>query len=142
MREDAPAAALAVLEQIIVHPATEAATREGARQLQQAIRAGDARPGTARPPVVPVITIPETGETLTPREREVLQCLVQGRSNQAIAQELIVAVGTVKRHVNSILSKLAVQSRWEAVARARELDLVVTTLATLPAAVACWSGCG
>jgi ATP/maltotriose-dependent transcriptional regulator MalT len=37
---------------------------------------------------------------------------------------LIVAIGTVKRHVNSILSKLGVQSRLQAVARAREIGLV------------------
>ena len=55
---------------------------------------------------------------------EVLQLLAAGGSNQAIADELIVTVGTVKRHVNSILGKLQVQSRLEAVARARELDLV------------------
>jgi LuxR family maltose regulon positive regulatory protein len=61
---------------------------------------------------------------LTEREQEVLRLLAAGRSNQAIAQELIVAVGTVKRHVNSIMGKLQVQSRLEAVARARELGLV------------------
>jgi LuxR family maltose regulon positive regulatory protein len=62
-------------------------------------------------------------EPLTSRELEVLQLLAAGHSNQAIAQRLIVAVGTVKRHVNSILSKLDVQSRLQAVARARELGL-------------------
>jgi LuxR family maltose regulon positive regulatory protein len=50
--------------------------------------------------------------------------LVAGHSNQAIAQQLIVAIGTVKRHVNSILNKLGVQSRLQAVARAREVGLV------------------
>ena len=64
------------------------------------------------------------GEVLTEREMEVLRLLVAGRSNQAIAAELIVAVGTVKRHVNSIMGKLAAHSRLEAVARARALDLV------------------
>ena len=65
-----------------------------------------------------------TGETLTPREMDVLRLLAHGRSNQAIARELIVAVGTVKRHVNSILGKLQAQTRFEAVTRARNLDLV------------------
>ncbi len=64
------------------------------------------------------------GEPLTERELEVLRLLAAGHSNQAIARQLIVAVGTVKRHVNSILSKLDVQSRLQAVARARELGLV------------------
>ena len=54
---------------------------------------------------------PPDVDSLTERELEVLRLLAQGRSNQAIAQELIVVVGTVKRHVNSILGKLQVQSR-------------------------------
>ena len=80
-------------------------------------------PGNLRlPGTAPQALIPE-GEVLTEREREVLQLLVQGYSNQAIAQELVVAVGTVKRHVSNIMSKLGVQSRLEAVARARSLGL-------------------
>jgi LuxR family maltose regulon positive regulatory protein len=63
-------------------------------------------------------------EELTERELEVLRLLALGYSNQAIAQELIVAVGTVKRHVSNITSKLGVQSRLQAVAHARELGLV------------------
>jgi LuxR family maltose regulon positive regulatory protein len=55
---------------------------------------------------------------------EVLRLLAMGRSNQAIARELVVAMGTVKRHVSNIMGKLGVQSRLEAVARARELGLV------------------
>ncbi len=72
----------------------------------------------------PGVLIPDTGEILTPREVEVLQLLLEGRTNQAIADELILALGTVKRHLNSIFGKLQVQSRLEAVARARELELV------------------
>ena len=63
-------------------------------------------------------------EPLTDREREVLRLLAEGRSNQAIAEELVVAVGTVKRHVSNIMSKLGVESRLEAVAHARSLNLV------------------
>ena len=62
-------------------------------------------------------------EPLTEREREVLRLLAAGRSNQAIAKELVVAVGTVKRHVSNIMDKLQVQSRLEAAARARDLGL-------------------
>jgi LuxR family transcriptional regulator, maltose regulon positive regulatory protein len=69
-------------------------------------------------------TVARAGEVLTERELEVLRLLVAGYSNQAIAQELIVAVGTVKRHVSNIMSKLGVQSRLEAVACARKLGLV------------------
>ena len=64
------------------------------------------------------------GELLTAREVEVLHLLAVGRSNQAIAQELVVEVGTVKRHVSNIMDKLQVASRLEAVARARALNLL------------------
>src|SRR3712207_2441863 len=57
------------------------------------------------------------GELLTERELEVLRLLAAGASNQAIAQELVVAVGTVKRHLNNIFGKLGVQTRLEAAAR-------------------------
>ena len=79
--------------------------------------------GSHLPSSAPRSLVPD-GEVLTERELEVLRLLVAGRSNQAIADELVVAVGTVKRHVNSILGKLGVQSRLEAVARARECGLV------------------
>jgi LuxR family maltose regulon positive regulatory protein len=68
-------------------------------------------------------SVPDS-EPLTERELDVLRLLVAGYSNQAIARELVVAVGTVKRHINNIFGKLHVQSRVQAVARARELDLL------------------
>jgi LuxR family maltose regulon positive regulatory protein len=63
------------------------------------------------------------GEVLTERELQVLRLLAAGRSNQAIADELIIAVGTVKRHINSIFGKLGAQTRLEAATRARDLGL-------------------
>jgi LuxR family maltose regulon positive regulatory protein len=63
-------------------------------------------------------------EPLTPRELEVLRLLAKGLSNQEIARELIIEVGTVKRHVNSICGKLGVSGRLQAVAHAREYDLL------------------
>jgi len=69
------------------------------------------------------VYIPETGETLTQREIEVLRLIAQGLSNRAIAERLIISEGTVKTHVHHILHKLDVASRTEAVARARELLL-------------------
>jgi LuxR family maltose regulon positive regulatory protein len=72
----------------------------------------------------PPSAIPHLREALTERELEVLRLLAAGRSNQEIAEELIIAVGTVKRHINSIMGKLQSQSRLEAVARARDLHLV------------------
>jgi DNA-binding NarL/FixJ family response regulator len=64
-------------------------------------------------------------EALTPREVEVLQLLADGRPNKTIALQLGISEHTVKFHVNSILNKLDVQSRTEAVVRATRLGLVI-----------------
>jgi LuxR family maltose regulon positive regulatory protein len=63
-------------------------------------------------------------EPLSERELEVLRRVGAGYSNQEIAHDLVVAVSTVKKHVNSIYRKLEVGSRTRAVARARELRLL------------------
>ena len=73
----------------------------------------------ARDPVFPGIVDP-----LTSRELEVLKMLAVGRSNQAIARELVVTLDTVKKHVGHVLGKLGAANRTEAVARARELSLI------------------
>jgi ATP/maltotriose-dependent transcriptional regulator MalT len=62
-------------------------------------------------------------EPLTARELQVLHLLARGLSNREMAQELVLAVGTVKTHVHRISSKLDARSRTEAVAHARELHL-------------------
>lgn len=51
---------------------------------------------------------------LTPREQEVLQALAEGLSDKEIAEMLYVGVGTVRTHITSILIKLGVQSRLQA----------------------------
>lgn len=51
---------------------------------------------------------------LTPREREILELIGQGLTNQEIADRLVIEVGTVKNHVHSILQKLDVSSREDA----------------------------
>jgi LuxR family maltose regulon positive regulatory protein len=63
-------------------------------------------------------------EPLTAREREVLQLLAEGASNQEIARRFVVTVGTVKTHVHNILGKLAVRNRTQAISTARELKLL------------------
>jgi len=63
-------------------------------------------------------------EPLTKRELQVLRLLAQGASNQEIAQELVIALDTVKRHVSHIFSKLGVNNRVQAVRQARECDLL------------------
>jgi len=66
----------------------------------------------------------QLGDDLTAREREVLARMVQGANNGQIAEQLVVSRSTIKFHVSNILSKLAAQSRTEAVALAVQNDLV------------------
>ena len=63
-------------------------------------------------------------DPLSPRELEVLQLIAQGLSNREIGERLYLALDTVKGHNRHIFSKLGVQRRTEAVARARELGLL------------------
>jgi LuxR family transcriptional regulator, maltose regulon positive regulatory protein len=63
-------------------------------------------------------------EPLSPRELEVLGLLADGRSNQAIASQLVITLDTVKRHLSNLFSKLEVANRTQAVARARDLRLL------------------
>lgn len=66
----------------------------------------------------------EPGAELTAREKEVLALMVEGLSNPEIAQKLVVSRSTVKFHVSSILSKLSVSGRTEAVAMAIQQKLI------------------
>ncbi len=68
----------------------------------------------------PGVTLPE----LTEREQEVLRALARGRSNGEIAAEMFLAVETVKSHVASILMKLGVRDRTQAVIAAYESGFV------------------
>ncbi len=61
---------------------------------------------------------------LTPREQEILQALAEGLSDKEIAERLYVGVGTVRTHITSILSKLEVQSRLQALVFAVRHGLV------------------
>jgi LuxR family maltose regulon positive regulatory protein len=63
-------------------------------------------------------------EPLSPRELEVLHLVALGKTNQEIAEELVVARGTIKAHAASIYRKLNVTNRTEAVARARQLSIL------------------
>jgi LuxR family maltose regulon positive regulatory protein len=63
-------------------------------------------------------------EPLTPREQDVLQLMVAGLTNPEIAEALVIAAGTVKKHAANIYSKLGVSNRTEAAKKARELDLL------------------
>jgi LuxR family maltose regulon positive regulatory protein len=78
----------------------------------------DRLPGAAPIPQQPLI------EPLSERELQVLRLVAAGKSNPEIAVELVLAVGTVKAHTSNIYGKLGVRSRTQAVARARELNLL------------------
>jgi DNA-binding NarL/FixJ family response regulator len=66
----------------------------------------------------------EQMESLTPREVEVLRLLSQGQTNPQIAQNLLVSRGTVKIHVQHIISKLGVSDRTQAAVRAIEAGIL------------------
>ena len=63
-------------------------------------------------------------DILSPREIDVLRLLATGRSNEAIADDLVLALSTVKWHVAHIYRKLGVRGRVQAASRARELRLI------------------
>ena len=86
--------------------------REHARRLLGAFgRVATPAPGTL-------------AESLSPREVDVLRLLAIGRSNEAIASDLVLALSTVKWHVAHIYRKLGVRGRVQAITRARELRLI------------------
>jgi LuxR family maltose regulon positive regulatory protein len=84
------------------------------------IRAAMARTGSPRAQEAQSSLI----DPLSARELEVLQLVAAGRSNSQIAEDLYIAVDTVKRHLTHILAKLGAANRTEAAARARRLGLV------------------
>ena len=108
--------------------AAYAARLLGAFALEPAADGGELRGATAQgqgaraaaPPTPAALLI----EPLSERELEVLRLVESGHSNQAIADTLIVAVGTVKKHINNIYAKLEVGSRTQALARAHALQLL------------------
>ena len=69
-------------------------------------------------------TAPALHDHLTDREMEVLLCMARGLANQEIAEELFIALKTVKTHVSNILSKLEVQDRTQAVVYAFQNGIV------------------
>lgn len=70
------------------------------------------------------VRVPETPESLTEREIEVLRLLAQGLSNKEIARTLQIVEDTAKVHVHNILAKLGARSRTQAVLCAMRLGLV------------------
>jgi NarL family two-component system response regulator LiaR len=118
----------------------EAALRSGAigyllkditaHELAEAIRSAAAGKPTLSPEAAKVLIkatrapSERLGSDLTDREREVLGLMVEGLNNNQIAERLVVSISTAKFHVSSILSKLRVSSRTEAMAVAIQNKLV------------------
>jgi LuxR family maltose regulon positive regulatory protein len=63
-------------------------------------------------------------EPISGRELEVLILIAHGRSNQEIADQLVVSLATVKTHINNLYGKLGVKTRTQALVKARELRLI------------------
>ena len=99
--------------------------QELALQLIRHLASKTAQP-VERPPA------PEGGDsastpppnTLTPRELEVLRLLVQGKTNQEIAEDLLISRATAKVHVQHIIAKLGVSDRTQAIVRAFKVGLM------------------
>ena len=119
-----------------LYPALEAGAvsyilkTSNARQIADAIRKTMAGETVLEPEATTKVMARMRGTTtalhdhLTEREMEVLLCMARGLANQEIAEELFIALKTVKTHVSNILSKLEVQDRTQAVVYAFQNGLV------------------
>ena len=78
----------------------------------------------------PALSQAETADAkllgLTPRQMDVLRCVIQGKPNKVIARELDVSEGTVKAHLSSVMHALGASNRTEAVYAAAKLGLRLT----------------
>lgn len=72
------------------------------------------------------VTVFKDMYNLSPREKEVLACMVAGMSNAEIAEQLVISLSTAKYHVSRLMSKLGVGNRAEAVSMALRERLVET----------------
>jgi LuxR family transcriptional regulator, maltose regulon positive regulatory protein len=115
----------ALLERLVRQPGAEPPDRaipaDYLARLLRAFGPGEVAPGRGR---TAAAAVPGLVEPLTPREIEVLGLLAAGKSNSRIAEELVVTLDTVKKHVSHILDKLDADNRTAAVTRGRTLGLI------------------
>jgi two-component system, NarL family, response regulator LiaR len=100
-----------------------------ADELAKAIRDAVSGKSTLSPEAARVLIqatrpVKQPVSDLTEREMEVLQLVVQGKSNQQIADAMVITLATAKAHISSILAKLQVSSRSEAIAYALKNKIV------------------
>jgi DNA-binding NarL/FixJ family response regulator len=138
IRHELPDTEVIALTSVLEDKAIFDAIREGAigyllkdteaEKLCEAIRAAAAGKVQLSPEVAArlmrEIRAPESPETLTERETEVLRAVGRGLSNREIAEELVITERTVKAHVSNILGKLGLPSRTRAALYALKIGLV------------------
>ena len=94
-------------------------TRKVLAEFSRMASATDRQASPKTAAVVEALPVP-----LTERELQVLQALAHGLSNREIADQLVITEGTVKNHVSSLIDKLGVRDRTQAVFKAQELGLI------------------
>ena len=94
-------------------------TRKVLAEFSRMATATDRGSSSKRGPVTEALPV-----ALTERELQVLQTLAHGLSNREIADQLVITEGTVKNHVSSLIDKLGVRDRTQAVLKAQELGLI------------------
>jgi LuxR family transcriptional regulator, maltose regulon positive regulatory protein len=99
-------------------PKMPAAVRQHATEVLRGFRPRKGGGDETAPPLTGLI------DPLTDRELEVLRLVAAGSRNRKIADQLVVTVDTVKKHVSHIFDKLGAASRTEALVRARDLGLI------------------
>jgi NarL family two-component system response regulator LiaR len=138
LRRDLPEIEIVALTSVLEDTAVMGAIRAGAigyllkdteaDELRKAIKAAAAGQVQLSPKVAArlmrEVQVPDSPESLTERETEVLRLLAKGCSNRELAQNLSIGEKTVKTHVSNILSKLGVPSRTQAALYAVRIGLV------------------
>jgi DNA-binding NarL/FixJ family response regulator len=130
--EDNPAVVRAAIEAGAMGFIPKSSTREVLIQALRLVFAG----GVYLPPAVldapAAANLPAPGAAsdspaarlgLTPRQMDVLRCVIQGKPNKSIARELDISEGTVKAHLSSVMQALGARNRTEAVYAAAKLGL-------------------
>ncbi len=114
-----------VLADLLVHGAAQELHPTYIKTILAAFAAEPQPPSTGACAPIPAKATPQRLiEPLTKRELEVLRLIAEGRSNQEISAQLVLALDTVKGHNRRIYAKLQVKRRTEAILRARALGLL------------------